>query len=104
MNAGDALRPPSQSVRRPNGDGPFLIVAAFWSDHDITDEVAEAVSHRRFPEPDGWPRGAVVAFRREVATSHHFRQTLRLLDLLELTDTPTLARLGDDGASFEVGS
>jgi hypothetical protein len=65
-------------------DGPYLIVAAFWQDDDTTDAVAAAVSREKFPQPDGWPRGAVVAFRREVATGRRFLADLARFDLAEL--------------------
>ncbi len=75
-----------------SAEGPFLIIAAFWQDTDNTPEVAEAVSHKKFPEPEGWPRGAVVAFRREVAQSFAFADTLRQLDLDELNAAPKIVR------------
>ena len=66
------------------GDGPYLIIAAFWQAKPNTDEVAAAVLREKFPVPDGYPRGQVVAFRREVATSYEFQRELRRLDLTEL--------------------
>lgn len=66
------------------GDGPYLVLAAFWQDADNAAEVADAVGRVRFPQPDGWPRGAVVAFRREVATSPRFLADLARFDLADL--------------------
>lgn len=69
--------------------GPYLIIAAFWQETDNTDEVAAAIPRSMFPEPDGWPHGQVVAFRREIATSLEFRRDLRRFDLDELNATPS---------------
>ncbi len=71
-----------------NDKGPYLIIAAFWQDTDNTDEVADVLRCADFPPPDGWPRGAIVAFRREVAQSYDFRRDLRRFDLDELNAAP----------------
>lgn len=63
--------------------GPYLILVAFWQETDDTAAIAEAVSSKRFPPPEGWPLGAVVAFRREVATGSQFLRDLRRFDLAE---------------------
>lgn len=68
------------------GKGPYLIIAAFWQDTDDTDAIAAAVNREKFPGPDGWPRGAVVAFRREVARSSAFQRDLARFDLDELNE------------------
>jgi hypothetical protein len=77
-----------ESVDDSVSAGPYLIVAAFWQDDDNTEAVAEAVSREKFPQPDGWPRGAVVSFRREVATDRHFLADLARFDLAELAPLP----------------
>lgn len=72
--------------------GPFLILAAFWVDDDDTDAVAHAVRRELFPPPAGFPRGAVVSFRYEVANSVGFRRDLARLDLDELNARPANGR------------
>ena len=64
---------------------PYLIVAAFWSDTDIVDEVADAVGADVFPRPEGL-RGAVVSFRYEVADDFGFQRLMERLDLREVND------------------
>lgn len=64
---------------------PLLIVAAFWSQTDVVDEVADAVGSQVFPRPDGY-RGAVVSFKLTVADSADFRRTMYRLDLAEVND------------------
>lgn len=66
--------------------GPYIILAAFWSDEDVTDEVAKVVNRRTFPPAKGKPPGAVVSFRREIAESPNFERDLRGFDLDELYD------------------
>lgn len=64
--------------------GPYLILAAFWSAEDVTDAVAEALHRDKFPGAEGYPRGAVVSFRREVATQPAFLHDLGRFDLSDL--------------------
>lgn len=64
--------------------GPYLIIAAFWQATDNTDEVARAVRQKKFPPVEGWPHGAVISFRREVAESPSFQRDLSRFDLAEL--------------------
>jgi hypothetical protein len=71
--------------------GPYLILAAFWQEADNTDEVAAAVSRAKFPQPEGYPRGVIVAFRREVAASAPFQRDLARFDLAELKPPPEVA-------------
>lgn len=80
MAAGE---PPSSGAK-----GPYLILAAFWQEEDNTDEVAEAIRSEVFPPVPGYSRGAVVAFRREVADSWQFRRDLERFDLGELNERP----------------
>ncbi len=79
----------------PSGlQGPFLILAAFWQHTDNTDEVADVLRESDFPTPEGFSRGAVVAFRYEVANSFEFRRDLGRLDLDELNARPKDAARG----------
>ena len=70
------------------GAAPYLIIAAFWSDDDVTDRVAKAIRRRDFPSPPGYHRGAVVAFRYEIADSCSFRHDLGRFNLSELNRRP----------------
>lgn len=81
--------------------GPYLIIAAMWHETDDTDAVVALL--RGFSTPAGYSRGAVVAFRHEVADSLRFRVALAKFDLSELNarppaDAPTGARARDDEA------
>lgn len=89
-NGLESARTSSAAMRRPDEPtaGPYVILAAFWSPDDVTDEVAAAL--RAFPTPDGYSRGAVVSFRREVAESPAFRRELALFDLEDLFQAPPL--------------
>jgi hypothetical protein len=69
---------------KESGKGPYLILAAFWQDEDNTEEIAKAVAREKFPDPEGYPRGAVVAFRHEIATGYRFLNDLARFDLAEL--------------------
>jgi hypothetical protein len=76
----------SESLRADvDPKSPYLIVAAFWSDTDVVDEVAEVVSHDHFPRPEG-RRGAVVSFRNEIADRPDFKHVLERLDLREANE------------------
>ena len=72
----------------PDRKGPYLIIAALWSDTDNTDAVADALPRSTFPPVPGYSPGAVVAFRREVADSPKFRRDLERFDLAELNERP----------------
>lgn len=75
------------STRRPGGsEAPYLVVVAFWQETAATDAIAEAVSSDRFPRPDGYRRGAVVTFRRDVALDSGFRRNLERFNLTEPYD------------------
>jgi hypothetical protein len=49
------------------------------------------VSRAKFPQPEGYPRGVIVAFRREVAASAPFQRDLARFDLAELKPPPEVA-------------
>jgi hypothetical protein len=75
------------TARRPGGsEAPYLVVVAFWQETAATDAIAEAVSSEHFPRPDGFARGCVVTFRREVATEPSFRRNLARFQLTEPFD------------------
>lgn len=62
--------------------GPYLVLAALWMDEDDTDLIVERL--KGIETPKGKSKGAVVAFRREVAESADFRRDLGRFDLEEL--------------------
>jgi hypothetical protein len=68
--------------------GPYLILAAFWLESGDTEAVAEAVRIATFPVPPGYPRGAVVAFRRAVAEAPTFQRDLARFNLADLNERP----------------
>jgi hypothetical protein len=85
-----ASKPSETTAAAVVGDkGPYLIIAAFWQATDDTDAVAEALRESNgFPTPEGYSRGAVVAFRHEVADSLLFRHDLGRFNLEELNERP----------------
>ena len=62
-----------------------LIIAAFWSERIVTDEVAAALGRDNFPDRDGRP-GAVVSFPEETVVLPGFRRIMERLDLAEIND------------------
>ena len=70
------------STRDRTDSGPYLVLAAIWMEQDDTDEIVDCL--KGIPVPEGRSRGAVVAFRREVAESPSFQRDLERLDLAEL--------------------
>jgi len=64
---------------------PYLIVAAFWSDTDVTDDVTAALNHEVFPRAPG-RRGAVVSFKFATADRPDFRRVMERLGLAEVND------------------
>jgi hypothetical protein len=75
--------------------GPYLIVGAFWSDTDVTDEVADAISADVFPRAEG-RLGAVVSFSEATAQLPGFARVMDRLDLAEVNAAPVREAVSPD--------
>lgn len=67
--------------------GPYLILAAFWSDSDCVEAVADALDPERFDRSDK-TRAAVVSFALATTEQPGFGRVMERLDLAELNDRP----------------